>query len=218
MSPEKKQIKNKPKKYLLELTLKTLIVWGLGSFLLLAWIFILGVLVGSGNLTFGIVKDKFDEIHEKVGGEDPSKSDLITKSEEDPKLEFYEELSSKKEDAAKNIPPTPQKQAVPTGIRDKHEETPDKMMPPQKEMGQYVLQIGFFGDKAKAVSLVNRLSDLGFPAYFSNANVDGRLYYRVKCGPFETEKKADEFKITLAKKEGIYGFVTRAEKNHYPGD
>lgn len=228
MSPKKKETKDKPKKYPLAMTWKALILWCLGSFFLLVWIFILGVLVGSGNLSFGIIEEKFFKIldmsEEDKSEEDGSKedraegkaqpeADLATKPEEDPKLAFYEELSLKKEEAVKNSPPSPQPQVVSTDSRGKHEETPETMTPPpRKGVDQYVLQIGFFGDRAKAASLVKRLCDRGFPAYFSNASMDGKLYYRVKCGPFETEKKADEFKITLAKKEGIHGFVTRADK------
>ncbi|MCP4579614.1 MAG: hypothetical protein GY846_25360 [Deltaproteobacteria bacterium] len=77
---------------------------------------------------------------------------------------------------------------------------------------QYVLQIGSFKAKAKAVTLVDRLTDRGYPTFFSRADISGKAYYRVKCGPFKSESKADEYKRVLAKKEGIHGFVTRAEK------
>ena len=65
MSPKKKtstkKTKKKPKKFLLELTFKSVFYWSGGLLFLLIWIFILGVLVGRGHLSFGLMKDKFAE-------------------------------------------------------------------------------------------------------------------------------------------------------------
>jgi cell division septation protein DedD len=79
-----------------------------------------------------------------------------------------------------------------------------------EKLRQYVLSVGGFGDRAKALSLVKKLSGRGFNASLSNTKRGGRPYYRVTCGPFETEEMADAFKKSLAGRVGIYGVVTRA--------
>jgi cell division protein FtsN len=201
----KKKTKKKQKKVLLELTFKSVIYWGGGLLFLLIWTFILGVLVGRGHLSFGLMKDKFAEVQEMVGQEDPSVSKMGKKTEEDPKFAFYEELCSRKEEAAKKSRPT----AVKKAKKKSTSKTTQKKKATLKPEQRYVLQIGSFGDKAKAAALVDRLKKRGYPAYFLVASVDGKLYYRVKCGPFGSEKKADGFKKEVAQKEGISGFVTR---------
>ena len=205
MSPKKS--KKKPKKYLLEMTSKSLIVWGLGLFVLLVWIFILGVLVGRGYLSFGIMKDKFTKVQDMVGGKDPSDLDLLKSPDEDPKFAFYDELASKKEDASRKAQPTTK-----TKLHKQPNNKTDKRKKPSKNVQKYVLQIGSFKDKAKATAMVDRLTDRGYPAFSSKANLGGRDYFRVKCGPFKAEKEADDFKKMLAGQENIHGFVTRAER------
>ena len=212
MSPKKKTSKKKPKKFLLELTFKSVIYWSGGLLFLLIWMFVLGILVGRGHLSFGLMKDKFSEVQEMVGQEDATAPETVKKTEEDPKFAFYEELCSKKEEAVRKSRPA-------TGIKSKQKVSPRKT---KKEtdtkkatagpVQQYVLQIGSFGDKAKAAALVDRLKRRSYPAYSLVASVDGKLYYRVKCGPFNTEKRADAFKKEIAQKEDIHGFVTRDTK------
>jgi len=210
MSPKKKKTKKNPKKYRLELTFKSFILWFSGLFLLLVWIFILGILVGRGYLSFGIVKDKIAEVQDSIG--DRESTDLIPakKSDEDPKFAFYEELSSKKEAAAKNNRPTTRKKPAREKSHIKPDEKSSSLSKIPDSTQQYVIQIGSFNDKAKATALVDHLVDRKYPTFFSTASIDGKLYYRVKCGPFKTEKNADEFKKILSEKEAIHGFVTRA--------
>lgn len=216
MSPKKKtstkKTKKKPRKFLLELTFKSVIYWSGGLLFLLIWIFVLGVLVGRGHLSFGLMKDKFAEVQEMVGQGNSTVPETVKKTEEDPKFAFYEELSSKKEEAARKSRPTAatkaKKKVSPKKITKKTDISKAAATPVQ----QYVLQIGSFGDKAKATTLVNRLKKRDYPAYSLVASVNGKRYYRVKCGPFNTEKKADAFKKELAQKEDIHGFVTRNTK------
>jgi cell division septation protein DedD len=58
---------------------------------------------------------------------------------------------------------------------------------------------------------VDRLKKKGYPAYVVKAHVKGRLYYRVRCGKFETEAQAKAHAAELAKREGIRGLVSRVE-------
>jgi cell division protein FtsN len=287
MSANRSKNEKRPRKYLIELTSKTIIFWVLGSSFIFVWIFILGVLVGRGYLSFDLLKDKFAMIQEMVGGKDISKTEVIPGPVKDPKLDFYVQLSLTKDEAAKSgaqrleanavlenkplaeghqppqvkpdsaVGPAPQGQ--PGGGQPAIETTPDqvsqkepKTLPvseektvsvikpapvpqtvpvtktvrpvskeqqeatlakdkgPKEKVRQYVLSVGGFGDRAKALSLVKKLSGRGFNASLSNTKRGGRPYYRVTCGPFETEEMADAFKKSLSGRVGIYGVVTRA--------
>ena len=194
------------------MTFKSLIFWGGGVLFLLVWTFTLGILVGRGHISFGIMKDKIAGVQGMAGEEDLPLSGTEKKAVEDPKFAFHEELCSKKAEATRKKRSKPTKQSIP-------KKTPKKIgkgIEVKKEVAKpahpYVLQIGSFGDKGKSTVLVNRLKKLGYPAYSMMANVDGRLYYRVKCGPFKTEKMADAFKKKLAEKQDIHGFVTKDRK------
>ena len=211
MSATKKKAKKKPKKNLIEMTFKSLMFWGGGMLFLLIWTFILGILVGRGHLSFGIMKDKISGVHELVEekGLPPSGT---KKALEDPKFAFYEELSSKKVEATRKTRLTAPKKSIPKKTPKKTGKGTGVKKELVKPVHQYVLQIGSFGDKGKASVLVERLKKMGHPAYSMMASVDGKLYYRVKCGPFKTEKMADAFKKKLAEKEDIHGFVTKDRK------
>lgn len=300
MSANKSKNEKGQRKYLIELTSKTILLWVLGSSFLFVWIFILGVMVGRGYLSFDLLKDKFAVVQEMVGGQDTSKTELIPGPVKDPKLAFYDELSLTKDEAAKNggqdieanvvletkplaevrlplpaksdssvepapqgqpgngrpalestpeqvskkgpetppvseekaapvskpapdrvtaaitrpAPPAPKSAPVPKTVRpvskEKREETLVKDKGVKEQVRQYVLSVGGFGDRAKALSLVKKLSGRGFNASLSSTKRGGRPYYSVTCGPFETEETADAFKKTLAGRVGIYGVVTRA--------
>ncbi len=200
------------KTYRFNFTLKSLFFWGIGFLILIIWMFVLGILVGRGDLSFVQVKDKLAGVAE-IGPEkkDPS---ALGKMDDDLKLEFYEELCAKKETATrnsrKNRPGTresaPEKDPV---------AVTDKKTVRHKTLGKcdrgYLLQIGSFQDKNRARDLTRKLAEKDYHAFFSKADVDGKTFYRVKCGPFNTVAKADELKRVLAAREKIKGFVTRID-------
>ena len=301
--------KKRPKKYVIELTLKSVVFWVVGSAFIFVWVFLLGVFVGGGHMSFSKIKEKFAWIEDKYGVKLTSQPDAMPKPAEYPPFEFFDELEAKKKDAAKNSQPSvetkveneiaqyssglvpseaktdiqgqpadaaqqsPQVQPIPeeghdsgghsieepskipeekslaasqpvpekkpieapaiakkepatkpapqskpvsgnghveTALNKIREKTLEKEKNIQKETIKYVLQLGGFNDRAKAASLAKRLTGKGYSASLANTTRGGRPFYRVKCGPFETETMADDFKRTLAKKEGIYGVVTRA--------
>lgn len=189
------------------------IYWTLGLFLLLVWIFVLGILVGRGHLSYSIMRDKFAQFQGVHNETESLDLNAAKKSNEDPKFAFYEELSSKKEAAAKKSRPNVTKKTSRTSLNKKKvEKQSSNSRNTSKVVQQYVLQIGSFKDKAKAVTMVDRLTDRGYPTFYSKADIGGKQYYRVTCGPFKTETKADEFKKVLSRRENLHGFVTRGTK------
>ncbi len=217
MTPKKKKPAPKQKTGLLDRVLSSVIFRGLGLFFLLVWIFILGVLVGRGDVSFDIVKKKWAEV--KAGMFDSELPDLetIKESDPDPKFAFYEELASKKEAAHKKSLSIEKESLKKNQTALKKQSSPKKNREkasvnsrPTQKVSEYVLQVGSFENKGKALAMVKKLNHGHYPAYFSMADIDGKRYYRVLCGPFHTEKKADALKKNLAEREGLSGFVTRA--------
>ena len=59
----------------------------------------------------------------------------------------------------------------------------------------YNLQISSWPNRTRAEQEVNRLRDIGFSAFIVQADLPqkGGIWYRVRVGPFKSEKEADEF-------------------------
>lgn len=93
---------------------------------------------------------------------------------------------------------------------------PDKglIAQPRKQETNYLyaLQIASLKSEIKAADMVNRLENLGYPSYFYKSYIEGKLYYRVRCGPFKTEKEANDFKKLLLKRENIKSFISKIAK------
>ena len=213
MAPKNAKTRPKERKYRLEFSLPSIFFWSLGLFVLLAWIFVLGILVGRGFLPEGVstlreLKGQIAKLQEMVKRKDTSVLDQIKKGEEDPKYDFYKELSAKKEEAAKRGH-TPVKKPV-TPVRSKEKD--DRQDKTPKSVGVYALQIASLESETKAAEMVNRLKDRGYPAYTYKAIVKGKPYYRVRCGVFRNKQEAIDFKNLLSKREHIDGFVARVEE------
>jgi len=239
MSPKrtKAKKKKKKKKNFVELSLKSFFFWSLGLFFLTVWIFVLGVLVGRGLLSYGDMKDQFDRVQGAVGRKDLSGLDLIEEPEEDPKFEFYERLSTKKEEAAKKGQPSkkkavgqirPAKRLEIDKFLTKKDEISkgkqldikksrvqldqDKEVSPLKTGEGYTVQVASFGKRNGAVKITEQLKNRGHPAYFLKVNIEGKVRYRVMCGSFKDRKEADNYQKLLAGQEKFPGcFVTRVE-------
>ena len=55
------------------------------------------------------------------------------------------------------------------------------------------------------------LIDRGYPAYFYTTRINGRDYYRVRCGRFDTRNEAESYNLRLKRELGMKGFVSRLE-------
>jgi len=196
------------KKYQIELTAVSLFIWGAGLFVLLAWIFTLGVLAGRGLLpgsvnTLTDLKAQIVKLQQMVSKKDRSELNRIRELQKDPKFEFFEELSAKKEKPAKAARPSPKKTPSPAEKKEKSEPAVGQMT--------YVVQVASLNTEGKAREMVKRLTEKGYPAYFYKIFVKGREYFRVRCGIFKTEQEAVNTRKQLAEKEKIIGFVQKVE-------
>lgn len=90
--------------------------------------------------------------------------------------------------------------AIPTTSQDE---------PRPSETGDYVLNVGSFGEKANADRLVLDLQKKGIPGRVKTASSHGSTVYRVRVGYFATSAQAAEFAQNLEKKHGIKAWTSR---------
>lgn len=101
----------KSRKYQIEFTPLSIFLWGGCLFFVLAWIFVLGILVGRGFLPGAMtalsdLKNQIGVLQQMVSREKSQDLAPSKKSDSDPKLAFYDKLSSKKVETPKDtLPP-----------------------------------------------------------------------------------------------------------------
>jgi len=196
------------KRYHFELSRTSVFLWSVGAFVLLAWIFTLGVLAGRGLLPGGVktlaeLKIQIGKLQQMISKKDRSELERIKELQKDPKFAFYDELSGKKSDAVKKPSSSPKKRK-----RDLMEREESKG---SKALTKYIVQVASLDSEAKATEMVNRLIGQGYPAYSYKVFIKGRRYYRVRCGMFKTKEEAIDIKKRLAKNEKLNGLVRKVE-------
>jgi len=235
MAKRKPRAKKKAKTFQFELTSLSTLFWSIFLFFLLTWIFVLGILVGRGFLpgavtTISDLRSQISKLQEMVRNKKTDNRMALKKPTPDPKLAFYEKLSSKKDEVKNNQKPekeagSPKKTTPPKKVEDIQKRLLDeqkkkdsnsiqtaKREPEPLTSGiQYTVQIASLRDKEKAEKLINSLIDRGYQAYYYEAKVNGKTYYRVRCGRFSDRADAGDYARKLADEEGIKGFVSRLE-------
>ena len=239
MPPKKSKAKKKGKRYRVDLSRTSLFFWCLGTLFLLAWIFVLGILVGRGFFPQGVetlskLRIPIGRLQGIVSNRKTSDLDSIKGLDKNPEFEFYDQLSVKKGELAKNNKSGAKKAGRPTELAKRFEtdkssarkvEAPEKSQSnfnkgggqtkPAGEIksmdtgGAYTVQVASLDSESKAVKMADQLKSGGYPAYVHKGNVKGKTYYRVKCGRFKDKKEAGDFKSLLYQKEKIKGFVTK---------
>jgi cell division septation protein DedD len=253
-SKSRKKVK---KKYLVEMTSLSVFLWGFCLFFLLAWIFVLGILVGRGFIPGGEsaiseLKAQIARLQAIVGNSKVRDKMPEKTTDKNPELAFYERLSSKKVEVKNRWQPekdvvssreekeTSKIVAFPKNRIEKEDDSPTKIdvapqgrgtpqvAPTGKQKGQasgrlqiltenaapeirYTVQLASLGSRSKAEVMINNLVDRGYPAYYYEADVKGKTYFRVSCGEFNSSKDASRYAEKLTKDTGIKGFVFRVE-------
>ncbi|MBN2124603.1 MAG: SPOR domain-containing protein [Deltaproteobacteria bacterium] len=232
MSPKKAKTKKaQKKKYQIEMTSTSIFLWGFCFFFLLAWIFVLGILVGRGFLPGAVtaihdLKGQISKLQGMVGHKsapDPAPERTV---DQDPKLAFYEKLSSKKDEAKKGW--QPEKAAEPpiearapkkaAGVEEPARKTTADTVPVQgkdsefpEAEAKFTVQVASLADREKAEKMIEELRNQGLDAYTYEADVSGRMYYRIRCGRFKDREDAGEYAQRLFRDTGLKGFVSRLE-------
>lgn len=209
-------------KYHIEMSSLSLFFWGFFLCFLLAWVFVLGVLVGRGFLPSAVstISDLKAQVSKLQGLVPHSKTPAPPdpqKIESDPKLAFYEKLSSKKEEVKRNIPEEkPARPVTPVkGPAERKEQTLSAPSTPAEHSASdqgrivYTVQLASLEDKGKAEGMVGRLKGSGFDAYYNEVKIKGKTFYRIRCGKFKTKEDAGLQAKRLADQVGIHGFVSK---------
>ncbi len=218
MPPQKSRPPKKGRKDHFEFSRTSVLFWCLGMFFLLAWIFVLGILVGRGVFPEGIeglteLKSQIVTLQRMLTREEPPALERVKKrvkqSDREPKFAFYDELGARKEEV-------PKKQnhlgGTTPAARKKKGKKQDKQIKAPMTGGSYALQLASLESEAKAIRMIARLTNQGFPVYSYKVRVKGKVFYRVRCGTFKTRKEANYYKALLAKEEKINGFVIRVRE------
>jgi len=179
------------------------------------------------------LKDQVNKLQEMITPNKNSGTKPNKKEDLEPKLAFYERLSNKKDTAKTGGAPerkgeTFQKgtggatsQAAQEGqpegrAANSRIETPQKhgvqslQGPPDSVSprgGQFTVQLASLEEKSGAERMIRRLGEKGYDAYYYEAEVRGKTYYRIRCGRFTNREEAGAFARKLAKTAGMKGFV-----------
>ncbi|MBW1805995.1 MAG: SPOR domain-containing protein, partial [Deltaproteobacteria bacterium] len=75
----------------------------------------------------------------------------------------------------------------------------------------YTVQLASLGNRDKAEKMINGLIEQGYDAYYYEAEVKDKTYFRIRCGRFTTRNEANAYARILAEEGGVKGFVSRLE-------
>lgn len=237
----KTKTKKKSKKYTIELTpLSALVVGGI-LFVILAWMFILGIFASTlfqpeSSSTVSGLKKQLKKVQEMVGDREEYEEIKPQDQDKDPELDFYEKLNSKKDEVKRTT--LPEKEETPMGeitlykdpsenetaepVQEKVIEATEKIdaikvkpPPPIGSDREFTIQIASTGNQEKAEELIKSLVDQGYDAYYYMAEVEGKLYYRLRVGRFDNRSIALEYlnlhSEKLEEETGNIGYVVRVE-------
>jgi cell division protein FtsN len=187
------------KRHTFQFSFKSLFVLSIGIFFVLGWVFFLGILVGRGLLPNSI--ENFSFIKKKIVKDEAEKKNEHTSPIKIDELSFYNHLIDKKEKA--------KKKALPPALPKNHVKKIEKKQLGQlkQEIRSYSIQVAALKDEAKTKKMVERLTTLGYQAYYYQIVINGEMYYRIRCGPFSTITKAKQYAKRLANKEGFKPFI-----------
>jgi len=192
--PEKER-----KRHTFQFSFRSLSLLSIGAFFVLGWVFFLGILVGRGLLPDSI--ENFSFIKKKIVKDETEKKNEHVRPIKIDELSFYNHLIDKKEKAKKKAPPA----TVSKNQVKKIEKT--KLGQLKQEIRGYSVQVAALKDKAKTKKMVERLTRLGYQAYYYQILINGEMYYRIRCGPFSNIEKAKQYAKRLANKEGFKPFI-----------
>jgi len=221
--------KGQTKRYNIELTAISALFWTIFLFFLLIWIFVLGILVGSGFLpgslkTIAELKGQIKSLQETISHRESIDTSTPKKTDNEPDLAFYDALANKKAETKNDWEPQEksslEKKPDQRPLKDRDVNITDQkafkdegvlIQASEKRENLYTVQIASIEDKEKAEKLVIDLIGKGYDAYSYEADLNGKIYYRVRCGKFSSRQEASEYAQTLEKEAGLKGFVSRIE-------
>lgn len=205
-SKKKASVKSR---FALQLTRKQLFFWVGFVFLVIVWMFTLGVMVGRGfsPVRFDVQKLKKEliafkqEVLKKEQARIKIETDKLSK---DPDLDFYRVLTDKKEEARLKFAKGDQQTAKP----DKRSQ---KVSKGEKEgrQGLLTIQVASLKNAKKAKRIVTRLKRKGYKAYEVLVDIPEKgTFHRVRVGHFADSRAAGRVAARL-KQENFEAMIIR---------
>jgi septal ring-binding cell division protein DamX len=119
----------------------------------------------------------------------------------EPKIDAKPEPKSEAKSEAKSDKKDPPKQAEAPKLEPKSEAKPEAKKddkPPEKKT-RFALQLSSFQDKAEAQAYLEQVKANGLAAYVTEADVDGKTFYRVRVGKYSSIDAASDAKVDIDK-------------------
>lgn len=185
-----------PKRFSFSLSTAGLVSLAVVSAAALAWVFILGVLVGRGYKPEQAVP-QLAEIMPRAEQKAPE-AEGVLKPEE---LQFFDALEKKPaEQTAAKPKPKPASTAAETAPQPKPEPTATAQSAPAADGAQfrYVYQVGSLKNPAMAKEFAERLNKLGLKTSIEEALAAGATWHRVLVHYTGTPESTAELKALLA--------------------
>jgi len=214
----------------MELTRRGFFLWLFLIFVVSAWMFTLGVLVGRGTAPVDFDIEKLQKelltikqaiIRKEIAKITPDSETGLKKTD----LGFYEQLKEPdskepamviKERPADSKSPGPKPGPDRTKQPDKavsasSKPSAAKMSSAKKQTvpGSFTIQVASTKDEASADQLVVKLRMKGYPAYQSRAEIPAKgIWYRVRVGPYAKREAAEPI-LKRLKSEKMDGFIVK---------
>jgi cell division septation protein DedD len=117
------------------------------------------------------------------------------------------EKNSKAESRENRLPARQEVASVAKRAEDKPAPAASKPRPAEDDAREsrrpWTVQVNAFPDEKSAKTWVDRLKDKGYNAYLSESRIQGRVWYRVRVGRFETRDEAEKTQEALKRKEHL---------------
>jgi len=183
---------------------------------------VLGILVGSGFLpgslkTIAELKGQIKSLQETISRKEALDTSAPKKTDNEPDLAFYDALANKKAETKNNWKPqakadTSTVEKKKSSLENKPDQKPLKeilIQASEKKENLYTVQIASIENKEKAEKYVIDLINQGYDAYTYEVDINGKIYYRIRCGNFTARQEASDYAQKLEKEAGLKGFVSR---------
>jgi cell division septation protein DedD len=228
-------VKKSGNKYHFELSIFSIIFWSFCFLFSLGCIFAVGIMVGKNQIpnSVPILSNLKKPIEPPPVVKPNPPPELIPppkKEEPPPKLEFYDVLDNKKEVPKKGGEPSSSEGKSASSSTDKIKfeplrketslpseqpaasaQSPKKETVPGNGTPQYTVQLASLESKEKAEKMVQSLKAHNHAAYFYEAKIQGKNYYRVRCGRFNSREEASLYAVKLSNEENMQGFIAKVE-------
>ncbi len=199
MVNRKSSPKKDRKRYTFQFTFSSLLLSSISLLFVLAWVFSLGIMVGRGFLPGAL--DTFSSIKERIMKDKEKKEIDHPRPIKEEELTFYSQLVDKKDRVKKKAfskPPSRDQERASKKAR---------VAQIREDIRNHSVQVAALKDKTKTEKMVEKLTRLGYPAYYYQTLINGKKYYRIRCGPFLTIAEARKCAKRLADKEGFKPFI-----------